>query len=206
MRIRRWMWRRGVTVVELMATLVIVSVLAATVGVLIARLFGIQEREREEAYIREKLADACGVIADFVSVGSSLAWSNRLAVVQYRQETGGVSLETSLVSRVAYLTFGTNSMTHALDLNVFGSESGQIVRKLSRTMRGDAHLLPLAGEIIRVQITPLSATPLAAENAEPDAALANLEVAARYEIEDESGQPAVRTAKVERVVRLWNHE
>ncbi|MGN0854785.1 MAG: prepilin-type N-terminal cleavage/methylation domain-containing protein [Kiritimatiellia bacterium] len=198
MRIRHWMWRRGVTVVELMTTIVIVSVLAATVGVLIARLFGIQEREREEAYIREKLADACGVVADFVSVGSSLAWSNRLAVVQYRQETGGVSLETSLVSRVAYLTFGTNSMTHALDLNVFGSESGQIVRKLSRTMRGDAHLLPLAGEMIGVQITPL--------NAETDAALANLAVAARYESEDESGQPAVRTAKVERVVRLWNHE
>ena len=59
--------KRGYTVVELMVTIVIVAVLAATLGMFFVKLLRIQEREREEAYIRERLADICAAYADFVS-------------------------------------------------------------------------------------------------------------------------------------------
>ena len=115
----------GYTVVELMVTIVIVSVLAATVGMFFVKLLTIQEREREEAYIRERLSDICGVYADFISIGSSFSTATNLSdqatVVKYRQETGGVSLETGLVSRVAYLTSLMNTTNKTIDLNILYS-------------------------------------------------------------------------------------
>ena len=103
---------QGFTVVELMVTIVIVAFLSATVGTFVCKLLTIQERDREEAYIREKLTDICGAYADFLSIGSSISSttgvSNQETVVKYRSETGGVSLETGIVTRVAYLVAAMN--------------------------------------------------------------------------------------------------
>ena len=198
----------GYTIVELMVTIVIVSVLAATVGVFISRLLTIQEREREEAYIREKLVDICGEYADAVSVGSCFGMrygTNLLEEVKvnYRQETGGVSLETGIITRVTQLVSSIDVMNKTLDVDICGH------RRLRRKASGDALLIPLPGDMVSCTITPLN-DGSAAQDGEGywtnNAALAYLEVKARYTIKNDAGEYVTKTAKSERVVRLWNRE
>jgi len=193
--------RSGYTIVELMVTIVIVAILAATVGVLFVKLLTIQEQEREEGYVRETLSDICAVYADFMSVGSSIsnisASVNSDFIVTYRHEAGGVSLETGRVTHAAHLISREKVNDGTLDLGVEAFESGNLAPKFWRNLRGDASLIPLVGDQIRCGLTPLNT------NVVEDAALARLTVTALYRIKDED---TIRTAIVERVVRLWNHE
>lgn len=217
MRVKSLSVRCGYTIVELMVTIVVVSVLAVSVGAFVVKLLTLHEQEREEAYIREKLVDICGAYADFLSVGSSISAQTNLSdqamVVKYRQEAGGVSLETGSVSRVVYLTSTLNTTNRTMDLNVYSRELGELSRKLSRHVNGDAHLLPLLGDIVSCTITPLNAEvlktdddPLFAGFQTSDAALGYLQVTAKYQIKNGEGQIEAKTASAGRVVRLWNHE
>ena len=220
---------RGYTIVELMVTIVIVAALSVTVGVLFVKLLAIQEREREEAYIREKLTDVCGAYADMLSIGSSILTTADLSsqVVKYRQETGGVSLETGLVSRVAYLASSLNTASKMLDLKAFSLELGDISRKLTRRASGDAALLPVIGDVVNCKITPLGIganTPQTAPMNDMDrrfceemissvafqqvtnAALGLLQITAAYKVKNDDGETVTKNVEVERVVRLWNKE
>lgn len=213
---RRHSARSGYTVVELMTTLTIVAVLAASVGIFLARLLTLRERDREEAYIREKLSDVCGAYADAMSIASSFGTrvnplTGGMEVrVDYRHETGGVSLETGKVARVAHLTSEVNVTNRTVDLKVFGFEQRELVEKLSRIARGDAALLPLAGDIVSCTITPLNTVGnLVTDDtgfSMADAALGYLQVTAKYLVKNDDGQPEARTVSAGRVVRLWNRE
>lgn len=204
----------GYTIVELMVTIVIVSVLAATVGMFFSQLLTIQERDREEAYIREKLADVCGAYADAMSVGSSfgiLVGTNLLedVKVNYRQETGGVSLETGVVTRVAQLVSSIDVTNKTVDVNIKGFNQSDLVTKLQRKASGDALLIPLPGEMISCTITPLNHGATAQDGEgywTNNAALGYLEVKARYTIKNDAGEYETKTATAGRVVRLWNRE
>ena len=219
----------------MMVTILIVSVLAATVGTFFVKLLTIQEREREEAYVREKLSDICGAYADMLSVGSSIITSdnpsNQTAIVKYRQETGGVSLETGLVTRVAYLT---SVMTNTvMDFDILSLVPGEeeidkkFLTRLTRRANGNAALIPLLADMVSCKLRPLGiiGSPvdkpmnelddyLSRQKAQredldfkmTDAALGWLEVKARYEIKDDAGELVSKTVTVERVVRLWNKE
>ena len=204
---------RGYTVVELMVTIVIVAVLAATLGMFFVKLLRIQEREREEAYIRERLCDICAAYADFVSVGSSFHTStnfaNTLTAVKYRMETGGVSLETGLVTKVAYLTTMMNLTNRTVDLDIYLHEPEGLSKKFSRGMNGNAPLIPLLGDMVSCTITPLNhpKTEVATNGFETtDAALGWLQVAAKYKVKNDDGEMEIKTATAGRVVRLWNRE
>ena len=205
--------RWGYTVVELMVTIVIVAVLAATLGMFFVKLLRIQEREREEAYIRERLADICAAYADFVSVGSSFHTStnsvNALTAVKYRMETGGVSLETGRVTKVAYLTTMMNLTNRTVDLDIYSQGPEGLNRKFSRGMNGNAPLIPLLGDMVSCMITPLNytKTEIATNGYETtDAALGWLQVSAKYEVKNDDGEKETKTATAGRVVRLWNRE
>lgn len=205
---------------ELMVAMVIVAVMASSAGVFFAKLLTIQEREREEAYIREKLSDICGAYADFLSVGSNMYTNSadNEIIVGYRQETGGVSLETNIADRVAYLKSSIksaeqsdDSMTTAVDIDIYSkdpvADAGSLVRimgddvsqKYSRSIRGDASLIPLIGGMVSCRITPV-------DSSMTNAALGYLEVSARYKVENEDDEYVVKTATVGRVVRLWNRK
>ncbi len=212
-----------------MVTVVVVAVLSASVGMFFVKLMNLHEREREEAYVRERLADICGAYADALSVGSSIiTYINRIdntqgMVVGYRQETGGVSLETGKVTRVAYLASSMNAINNTVDLNVFGIHFGNLDLKMSRVAHGDAALMPLTGDMVSCTITPLgtSAAPIREQVSDgndadycmkmlPNAvfgtantALGWLEVKARYKVK---GEDVVKTATAGRMVRLWNRE
>lgn len=205
----------GYTVVELMVTIVVVSVLAATVGMFFSKLLTIQEREREEAYIREKLTDICGAYADAMSIGSSFGTrtnflTNAMDVkVNYRQETGGVSLETGMVTRVTQMISSIDTTNNIVDLNIYGFSQGNFVRKLQRKANGDAALIPLIGEVVSCTITPINygASSLDGDGySTNNAALGYLEVKARYKIKNDDGDLEEKTATAGRMVRLWNRE
>ena len=203
--------RLGYTIVELMVTLVIVTVLAATVGMLFARLLSLQEREREEAYIREKLADVCGAVADDLSIASSFSMRTNLVqrdiIVAYRQETGGVSLETGRVSRVVYLTLTLNATNRTMALNAYTPEPEGLKQAFASSLNGDAPLIPLAGDLVGCTLTPLNAAFTEEDGVlASDAALAYLQVSARYAVRNDDGEVEEKTATAGRVVRFWNRE
>ena len=198
-----WNGKRGYTVIELMVTIIIVTVLAATVGMFFVKLLTIQENEREEAYIREKLTDICGAYADDLSVGRSFSRSNHTEIVTYRQESGGVSLETGRVTRVAFLSLSLTNREVRLDISGFVQR--EIVRKNSRGVRGDASLIPLVGDMVSFRITPLKGnSTVDGDSWTSDAALGWLEATARYRIEGDDGNIIEKPVTVGRVVRLWN--
>ena len=204
-------YRLGYTIVELMVTLVIVTVLAATVGVFFARLLSVQEREREEAYIQEKLADVCGALADDLSIGSSFSIRTNLVqreiIVTYQQETGGVSLETGRVSRVAYLTLSLNATNRTMAVNAYTHEPGGWTQTFASSLNGDAPLIPLTGDLVSCTMTPLNAAITEEDGVQTsDAALAYLQVSARYAVRNDDGEIEEKTTTAGRVVRLWNRK
>jgi hypothetical protein len=199
----------------MLTTFVIVAVLSATVGVFFVKLLNIQEQDREEAYVREKLVDICGAYADMMSVGSSIGTitnaDNYAMKVNYRHETGGVSLETGVVTKVSHIITRANKLDGVLDLGVYAFESGGLDLKLARPMRGDAALIPLTGDMVSCNITPLNgdfANMVIDDDgyATTDAALGYLEVMARYQAKNDEGEFETKTVTVGRVVRLWNRE
>ena len=189
--------RRGYTVVELMVTVVIVAVLVATVGVCFVKLLALREDEHDEAYVREKLVDICGIYADYLSVGSTFGNDTRGFAVLYPAETGGVSLETGRVTRVSQLKSFVNQ-NNAIDLNVFAFEQGTLLSRFSRTLRGDAWLRPLTNDIVNLTIKPIGIDRI------EDAALGYLEITAKYETNKVNHLST--TISAGRVVRLWNRE
>ncbi len=217
----------GYTIVEMAVVIVIVSILAATFGMFVVKLLTLQEQDREEAYIREKLVDICGIYADFLSIGSSFSTGTNLlsqgqtTVVKYRRETGGVSLETGVVTRVAYLESSLNLTNRVLDLGIHVFEPKEVYTSTRlpdltrldflRTINGNASLMPLVGDVVSCTLTPVNAT-VSEEDADfvgtetTDAALGYLQITARYPIKNHDGEVVTNTATAGRVVRLWNHE
>ena len=202
-------------------------------GACFVKLMTLREREREDAYVREKLSDVCAAYADALSIGSAIVnTSTNATIVKYRQETGGVSLETGLVSRVVYVASTMNAESGTMDLDIYSfnpKESDidrRITRKVRRRANGDAALLPLPGEMVSCTLTPLRGNGLAiniqdmseeelrlCEKMVPSAAyqvaetaLGYLEAKARYWIKEDDGGLVAKTVTVGRVVRLWNRE
>ena len=207
---------RGYTVVELMVTIVIVSGLAATLGALFVKLLTLQEMDREEAYIKERLVDICGNYADYLSVGSSISSNEyNTYIATYRRETGGVSFETGRVSRVAQLmslnTISKETGLKTIDLNACENIGTQLVSKFARTLRGDDLPLININDLKELTISDdkiniyCSLTPVNANEIE-DSALCNLAVVAQYEAIYDKGERTNKTVRAERVVRLWNRE
>lgn len=210
-------FRGGYTAIELMVTILVIVVLATSMGASVAKLLSIQESEREEGYIRESLADLCALCADFSSVGSAFSVSNQDFVIKYRQETGGVSLETGRVTRAAYLK-ASNAVSNSferqmIDLDILG---GLFEKKYSRGIMGSAALIPFKGNInIKSSITPIGITPPALSD-ETDTnlvgyvsaatALGYLRITAEYETKSDEGLIVTNTVSAGRVVRLWNRE
>lgn len=198
---------RGATIVELMVTIVIVSILAATMGMFVVKLLTIQENGREEAYVREKLADICAAYADFLSIGSSVVSNNQDMIVMYRQETGGVSLETGRVSRVAYLTSSIDTREkiadRTLDLKIYANDEGAIRQMFSRRLSGDALLVPFKGDLPDIVSCTLT---LLKTNSVVCQALGYLQIAAKYEVENDDGSVSSKIVTAGRIVRLWNRE
>ena len=213
----------GYTIVEMMVTIVIVSVLSATVGSFVVKLLTLQEQEREAAYIRERLVDICGIYADYLSIGSSITNDTSSTVanfaVDYRQETGGVSFETGRVSRVVRLESSErvysalNQLQRNLFLNaeILTSTGGLLSSEFAREFRGDDTPLVSTKELkikknkvdLNYRLIPLVSP---ADEFQVSPAIWRLEVKADYFVEKDNGVLVHTNAVVSRLVRLWNKE
>ena len=200
---------RGYTVVELMVTILIVTVLATSVGVFFVSLLTIQENEREDGYVREKLADICAAYADMLSVASSFETNtDRRVIAQYPREAGGVSIETGgtfttgNVVRVACLTSSVIRVGNAYNfirMNVCAMDmDGCFREKYTPRLDGDAELLPLPGNIKNCKLMWIKT------NGVDCASLGCLEIEAEYEVKNRLRKKELKTATARRVVRLWN--
>ena len=98
---------------------------------------------------------------------------------------------TSLISDV------TNGM---VKLNVYGLELEESILKYVRQANGNADLIPQVGNIVSCTVTPINATDW------QSAALGNLRIEARYQVRNGDGNIEIKATRVERIVRLWNHE
>lgn len=202
-------FKSGYTIVELMVTVLIISLLAVSVGAFFVSLLNIQEKEREDAYVREKLNDICATYADMLSVGSFFVTnSDRRIIVNFPREAGGVSLETGgtfetgSVIRVACLTSSVNRVSRdytSLDLNVSAMDADGFIREKGPFhFNGNAELLPLLGNITSCRLTRLGTNDVGF------ASLGCLEIEAEYEVKNRLREKELRTATARRVVRLWN--
>ena len=207
--------RSGYTIVELMVTIVIVAVLAATVGTFVVKLLTLQEKEREEAYIRERLADICGIYADRLSLGSSVCTnlSDRDFVVTYRQEAGGVSFETGCVSRVARVDLSekvyksSNWAFKNLLLNVDTvAVDGGLEPKLANEFWGADTPLVTTKDLKVDSRVNLSCNLVPLNDSSENAALWSLEVRADYWVKNDKGVLEPKNTVASRIVRLWNVE
>lgn len=225
--------RHGYTIVELMVTVVIVSVLAATIGMFVVNLLTIQEQEREEAYIREKLTDICATYADLLSLGTNIsisAYSNGLPSkhnVFYRHETGGVSLETGgrfssttgRVSRAAQLNLSMIKNNYdpnvpivmGLDVQAFEQANENSISKFSRILHGDDTPLMHLQSMKELRVSGNNRIDLSYElkpliMSTGDNALWLLKVMALYKVTYAKGRAENKTLTAERIVRLWNRQ
>lgn len=224
---------KGYTVFELIVTVLIVVVLAATIGMFFTNLLTIQEQDREEAYVREKLADLCAIYADFASIGSSFSISSNsnANIVSYRLETGGISFETGRVSRVAYFTTATTNRAMNVDVYslqhdgrslIFQNEKAGLTSRWDRVLSGDVSLLiqptgKLDVKSVTCTITPLGIPPsdhvygvpdenFVNFNNYTDTCIGNLKVEAWYTYKNSRRELVLTNVAAERLVRLWNHD
>jgi hypothetical protein len=125
-------------------------------------------------------------------------------------ETGGVSLETGLVSKVAYLTSRMNGGNKTVDFDIYSHGPEGVSCKFSRGMGGNAPLIPLLGDMVSCTMTPLNhdekSKTVTNGCVTTDAALGWFQVTAKYKIKTSDGKTETKTATVGRVVRLWNRE
>ena len=63
---------KGLTVVELCVTVLIVAILSVWLGGSIVRMLKLRESNREEGYMREKLALICAEAADYLSMANAI--------------------------------------------------------------------------------------------------------------------------------------
>lgn len=198
--------RTGMTLVELMVTVLIGAILATTLGVFFVRLLNIQEQEREEAYVREKIVEITAAYADYLSI--ALAISNNATATSftaiYPQETGGVSFETGRVTRVTHLNTFLDADNRTLILDSGHFEADIFISGFQRSLHGDALLVNLTNDLVCVNgsmmIRPLDAPSL------DTAHLVYLNVAAHCECENGAGKKEMRNVMSGRIVRLWNRE
>ena len=211
----------GYTIVELLVTILIVTIFAASVGMLAVKLLTLHEKNREDAYVREKLLDICAIYADYLSLGSSIGTNNFETIVKYRMETGGVSFETGVVSHVTHLISALNPLKKTVDLGTYTLKDGNMKVAKSFSWNGDASLIVHNGNmfarIVGFMIRPLRYTgdpeltwtadggqeELTGEPVSQmtDAAFGYLELTAQYQSADDN---RLNTVRAGRLVRLWN--
>lgn len=201
--------RRGMTLIELLVTMLIVTIVSVMFGFYFVKLLNIHEDEREMGYVRERLVDICAAYADYLSIASSIRNITDYSFdADYRQETGGVSLETGRVSRVTHLNTYLDSSAGRMELNIGRIVTNEFVSGFSRKLRGDALLMNMTNDLVLVRRAGIPEAMLTRLNGTSDetASLFYLMVSARCKCEDDNGNAKYRYVTAGRIVRLWNKE
>ena len=201
--------KRAFTIVELCVTMLVAAILSVAMGGVIVRLLRLHESDREEGYMREKLALICGEAADYLSMANSVvvdSTSHGMVLKGgFRMETDGVSYETGKVVKVSglYLSGTNGTFNFAMDTADRRYESAGGTEGLFRkrqTLDADGMLLDVLARIVEFRIDP--PVVYGATNFLP---LHVLTVSATNNYYDIVGNTnAVRWVTSKRGFRLWN--
>ncbi len=201
--------KRAFTIIELCVTILIVTILCVAMGGAIVRLLRLRESDREEGYMREKLALICAEAADYLSMANSIvADSTPHGLVLkggFRMETEGVSYETGKVVKVSglYLSGTNGAFNLAMDTADRRYESVRGLEGLYRKRQyldADGMLLDVLARIVEFRVDP----PLVygVTNSLPLHVLTVSATNNYYDIVGNSN--AVRRVTSKRGFRLWN--
>ena len=145
----------GFTVVELCVTVLIVAILSVWLGGSIVRMLKLRESNREEGYMREKLALICAEAADYLSMANAItSVSNQYGIVLkggFRMEMEGVSYETGKVVKVNGLYLSGTNGTFNIALDTADSRYNGCVRQ---TLDADGMLMNVLAKIVEFRIDP----------------------------------------------------
>ena len=185
----------GFTLVELLITMLITTIVAAVFGLGVVRLLRLEESNRQEGYIRERLTMITSTYADYLSMGSKLwpvNFPNNVKgySTEFRTETGGVSFETGKVTRVVGMTSSVSNGLFNIGINTAGEMFNGFLEK---HISGAAELLPVLSLITDVSIYP------------EDGAVRMLSITASNTVYNvKSNQYEPRQIVSRRLFRLWN--
>lgn len=155
--------RRAFTIVELCVTMLIVAILGVAMGASTVRLLRLRESNREEGYMREKLAFICGEAADYLSMANSIvAVANPNGVVLksgFRMETEGVSFETGKVIKVSGLYLSGTNGTFNLALDTADRRHERVkgtkgLYRKTQTLDADGMLMDVLAKIVEFKVDP----------------------------------------------------
>ena len=206
------MSRKGFTVIELMITILIVVILTVSFGGALSGLLCLHEKDREEGYMREKLAYICGEFADYFSLADKVGRfmdENGKAVYAagFRMEADGVSYETGKVVKVSNIyVSATNGIFNVAMRNADAryrraGDSDDVFYK-RQEMSSDGMLYEVMSKITVFSIDPLPIDGMWHTNQ-----YYMLTVAATNGYFDIRGATnAIRTVVSRRAFRLWNAE
>ncbi len=201
--------KRAFTIVELCVTMLIVAILGVVMGTAIVRLLRLRESDREEGYMREKLALICGEAADYLSMANSIvAVSDLHGLVLkggFRMEMEGISYETGKVVKVSglYLSGTNGTFNLALDTADSRYEGVRGIEGLYRKRQkldADGMLMDVIARIVEFRVDPPMVYGMT--NSLP---LHVLTISATNNYYDIVGNTnAVRRVTSKRGFRLWN--
>lgn len=185
----------GFTIVELLVTMLITTIVVVVFGLGVVRLLKLEESNRQEGYIRERLTMITSTYADYLSMGSGL-WPVDLPdnvkgyCTEFRTETGGVSFETGKVTRVVGMTSSVSNGFFNIGINTAGEISNVLLEK---HISGAAELLPVLSLITDISIYP------------DDGPVRMLSITASNTVFNvKSNQYEPRQIVSKRLFRLWN--
>lgn len=187
----------GFTIGEMLITMLITTIVATLFALGISRLLKVEESNRQEGYIRERLTMITSSYADYLSMGSSLALAegpNHTKVYQtyFPMETGGVSFETGKVVRVVGMATSVSNGLFNVCMNTAGRDSPDVLEK---HVSGAAELVPVLAMITDVMITSSTNAP----------AVGMVSIVASntvYNVKRNRYEPKLIVSK--RLFRLWN--
>lgn len=189
--------RSGFTIVELMVCIVLVVILATSIGPSAVKLLHVVESSREEGFIREKLVTLAGFYADWLSLAQSYVVTNmsggvKVISADYPDETEGVSFETNNLIKVTACHSAVSNGMWNIWFDTHDQRYPNHIRQIA--FDGDALLEHVSARIVDVSLKPV-----------PNQVYSTLSIlATNYLWDAKADAYSVRTVKTERIVRLWN--
>lgn len=184
--------RAAFTIVELLVVTLIVTILAVSVGQMIAAALTLEQQYREESDVMESLADTMAYVERYVSLANNLTTNgNGVAVATFRMEAGGVSFETGHWTRVSQSAIMlTNNVLGCQITSGDGDPDKQPTQTRTFDADGRQIVAPAVVTVVRIDGVGQSVVQAVLEASVP--------------VKTRTGTVTNKTVSAERPIRLWN--
>lgn len=194
----------GVTLVEMLVTLLLVMIVAVGLSTAISAALSIEQRYREESDIRTALALQMDYAERYFSLATSITNQQTAA---FRQETDGISMETGHWNRVSGVTLSTTN--NVLNFRITSNDSERHDAVADREFSADS--------MLRASLVQTNATRCTYARLEGDGTVRRLVLKTDFLEKVRTNTVAgtrmwlttvtrTNTISVERPIRMWNKD